>query len=270
MTKIILIFLFSTSLLLGSNKELRLGFLSVENSEVIHNRLAPFAKYLENKTGRKVILETGHDYYDTIDKITKEVFDIAYLGPVPFIKAKEINPNLNIIASLQNNSKNSFKSVIIVKKDSNIKSLSDLKNKTFAFGSRDSTLSYYIPMYMLKKENIDKKLQRFDFLGRHDRVAQYVIMGKYDAGSVKNSIAEKYKNYIDIVESSDNYENFLFVASPSLDKKLFTLIEDALLELKDKSILRTFDSNCVGFSKKEDKDYNSLREIVKIIDSFER
>lgn len=270
MKKTILIFLFSISFVFASNNELRIGFLSIENSEVIHNRLAPFAKYLENKIGKKVILEAGYDYHDTIDKITKERFDIAYLGPVPFIKAKERNPNLNIIASLQNNQTDGFKSVIIVKKGSKIKSISDLKNKTFAFGSRDSTLSYYIPMYMLKKQNIDNQLQRFVFLGRHDRVAQYVIMGKYDAGSVKNSIAEKYKNYIDIIDSSDSYENFLFVASPSLDINLFRVIEDALLSLKDKEIIKTFDSNCIGFSKKEDKDYDSLREVVKIIDSFKK
>ncbi|MDY0116559.1 MAG: phosphate/phosphite/phosphonate ABC transporter substrate-binding protein [Sulfurimonadaceae bacterium] len=270
MIKIIVLFFLSFCLLFGEQKELRVGFLSIESSEMLYKKLAPFATYLENQTGMKVSLYAGCDYKDTIDKITNEVLDIVYLGPVPYIKAKEKNPLLKIIASLENANEDAFKSVIFVKKGSNLKTLPDLKGKTFAFGSRNSTLSYYVPMYMLKKQNIDTQLERFAFLGRHDRVAQYVIMGKYDAGSIKTSVAEKYSDYIEVIARSEQYDNFLFLASSQLDDATFTKIQNALLELKNEQILKAFDANSSGFIKKEDKEYDSLRKLVKIVDMLKR
>lgn len=63
-------------------------------------------------------LSAGYDYQDAIDKIADETFDIAFLGPVPYIKAKEKNPALEIVATLNNAHSEDFESVIFVKKDS--------------------------------------------------------------------------------------------------------------------------------------------------------
>jgi len=270
MMKTILFLFLCTFLLYGEKNTLHIGYLSTENSEILQQKLSPFVAYLEAKTGLKVQLSAGHDYQDAIDKISEESFDIAFLGPVPYIKAKEKNPALEIVATLNNAHSEDFESVIFVKEGSPVTSLQELKGKTFAFGSKESTLSYYVPMYLLKQENVDTALKRFDFLGRHDRVAQYVIMGKYDAGSIKNSVARKYAPYIRVIKRSKQYENFLFVASSHLDKTLFEKIRHAILSLKDTTILQGFDNKASGFTLKEDKDYDALRKLVHEVESLQR
>jgi len=270
MMKTILLLFFYILLLYGEKNTLHIGYLSTENSEILQQKLSPFVAYLEAKTGFKVHLSAGHDYQDAIDKISEESFDIAFLGPVPYIKAKEKNPALEIVATLNNADSEDFESVIFVKEGSPVTSLQELKGKTFAFGSKESTLSYYVPMYLLKQENVDTALKRFDFLGRHDRVAQYVIMGKYDAGSIKNSVARKYAPYIRVIKRSKQYENFLFVASSHLDKTLFEKIRHAILSLEDTTILQGFDNKASGFTLKEDKDYDALRKLVHEVESLQR
>ncbi|MGD9718320.1 MAG: phosphate/phosphite/phosphonate ABC transporter substrate-binding protein [Sulfurimonadaceae bacterium] len=270
MMKIIVpLFLCIVSLWANENT-LHVGYLSTENSEILQQKLSPFVAYLEAKTGLKVHLSAGYDYQDAIDKIADETFDIAFLGPVPYIKAKEKNPALEIVATLNNAHSEDFESVIFVKKDSPLTSLQELKGKTFAFGSKYSTLSYYVPMFLLKQEHVDTALKRFDFLGRHDRVAQYVIMGKYDAGSIKNSVARKYAPYIRVIKRSKQYENFLFVASSHLDRGLLEKIRHAILSLEAKEILQGFDNKASGFTLKEDKDYDALRKLVHEVESLQR
>lgn len=256
------ILLLSSHLLLASQAEIRLGLISVENNELMIQKLQPFVNYLEKTLEKKVTIKTGYDYANSIEQITKGDVDISYLGPVPYVKAKMMNPDIRIIASLDNCLKDSFQSVIVVKKDSPIKKLSDLKNKKFAFGSPNSTLSYYVPRYMLAKENILGSLKRYDFLGRHDRVAQYIIMGKYDAGAIKTSVAQEYKEYLDIIAHSPSYEDFAIVASSQMDATLFKKIQNALLSIDNPVILNAFKKGLCGFKKSDDANYDEIRQIM--------
>ena len=106
------------------------------------------------------------------DKFTDGTFDIGLIGPAPYIRAKSINPDaLKIIVGIKNSEKSPFRSVIISKKGSKFLKYSDLKGKKFAFGSPESTLSYYVPKSMLINSNTIKELKYYDLLGRHDRVA---------------------------------------------------------------------------------------------------
>ncbi len=255
---------------LVASDKLIFGAISTVEPDLMEQQLLPLMSYLEKATGKKVEFQTGYNYTDTINKFANGTFDIGYIGPAPYIKAKQINPDsINIIAGLINVKDKPFQSVIISKKDSSISKLNDIKNHRFAFGSPQSTLSYYIPMDMLIESNVIQKIQRYDFLGRHDKVAQYVIMGKYDAGAVKKSIADKYSKYIQVVATSKPFADFMIVANSSVDKKIVKKIENALLNLKDKKILKSLKSSAVGFEKRYDSDYDDLRVIMKNVESYE-
>ena len=262
MKLIIFVLILLISQTIASDK-LIFGAISTIEPDLMKKKLSPVMKYLEKATGKKIEFQTGYNYNDTINKFADGTFDIGLIGPAPYVKTKTINPDsINIIAGLKNAPGKPFQSVIISKKGSSILKLSDIKNHRFAFGSPQSTLSYFVPMDMLINAKVIKKIKRYDFLGRHDKVAQYVIMGKYDVGAVKKSVADKYSKYIQIVESSKPLADFMIVSSSSLDQKLVNKIKNALLSLKDIKTLSLLKKSIVGFEERQDSDYDDLREII--------
>jgi len=270
MKLITIIALLITANLFASQK-LIFGAISTIEPELMKEHLSPIMKYIENATGKKVVFKTGYNYDNTIEKFANQEFDIGYIGPAPYVKAKKINPNaINILAKVKNSKKQPFQSVIISKRGSSISNLEDINNHSFAFGSPSSTLSYYVPMDILIRSNTIDKIKKYNFLGRHDKVAQYVIMGRYDVGAVKNSIAQKYSKYIQVIKRSEPLSDFVMVSSSSLDPELSKKIKNALLTLKDKKVLKSLKKSAIGFEMANDSDYDSLRTIIKNVEAYKK
>ncbi len=264
-----MISIFFTSLI-ADEDTLIFGAIATIEPHLMEKKLTPLMHKIEKATGKKVVFQTGYDYDDTINKFANATFDIGYIGPIPYIKAVLKNPKgLRILAGIKNSQKKPFRSVIISKKDSRFKTLQDLKDSRFAFGSPNSTLSYYVPKYMLYKADMLNQLRTYHFLGRHDKVAQYVIMGKYDAGALKQSVATKYAKYIQVIATSKAYPGFMIVANSSMDKELVEKIRAVLFNPKNATILKSVKKSAIGFEKRKDSDYNELRKIMKVIESLE-
>ena len=226
-------------------------------------------KEIEKTIDKELVFQTGYDYSDTINKFADGTFDIGLIGPAPYIKVENINPDaLVILAGIKNSKQDPFRSVIVSKKGSKFINYSDLKNTKFAFGSPNSTLSYYVPRYMLESSNTMKYIKRYDFLGRHDKVAQYVIMGKFAAGAIKQSVANKYSKYLQVIATSDAMPGFIIVANKKLNKNLILKIKNLLLNFKNVSALKKIKKTAMGFEIREDKDYDKLRKIMREVETY--
>ena len=257
--------LLTTSLLLSDT--LHFGAIATMHVDIMKKKMSPLLKYLEKKTGHTIIFHSGRNYDNTIEKFVDGSYDFGYIGPAPYVLATRKSDNLHILAGLETNNSPYFHSTIVIKKGSSITSLEQLKDKTFAFGSPQSTLSYYVPMSMLLQNGITHELKSSYFLGRHDRVAEYVIMGRYDAGGVKEEVAKLYKKYLDIIAISEPIYDFCIVANSKMDSALQEKIKQALLSLKDKKILSSIKKSASGFSLRKDSDYDNLRLIMKEVES---
>lgn len=244
---------------LYSQEWLLFGVTPTTDKKLLEQQLFVFIQHIEKELGKKVKIQSGFDYADTIDKFADGSFDLGYIGPIPYIKASQKDPDaLEIIAGVQEMSPIPFQSAIVVRKDSFIDTLADLGGCSFAFGSPLSTLSYYVPFDMLLRSDMLEKLLRYDFLGRHDRVAQYVIMGKYDAGALMHSVAQKYKAYLKIIALSPETPNFSIVMSTKRDPSIQKKLQEAIKSFQN--------TNEFGLEERKDEDYNSLRELMIRID----
>ncbi len=75
-----------------------------------------------------------------------------------------------------------------------VKSLSDLKGKSFAFGSISSTSGSLMPRYfMLKQDNIkpEEYFSRVAYSGAHDATVAWVQAGKVEGGVLNASVWQK-------------------------------------------------------------------------------
>ncbi len=246
---------------------LSFGVISTVDKNIMKKNLTPLMNYISKTISKDLKFESGFDYIDTIENFRSGKYDLGYIGPSPYVIAtSNIKNPIKIIAGLNNKHGGHFHSVIIVKKGSNVKCLADLEGKTFAFGSPQSTLSYFMPMDLLQKNYIDDKISNFVFLGQHDRVAKYIIMGKYHAGAIKESVAKKYKRYIDIIKTTDEVPDFVIVASAKMPNSLVKKIQEALLKPEAQKLASYIKPSATGFKLRKHNDYNELKRIMLKVD----
>jgi phosphate/phosphite/phosphonate ABC transporter binding protein len=135
------------------------------------------------------------NYEAQVEALVNGFIDIAWNTNLAYVKVfRRLNGACRVLAMRDTDVE--FTSVIIVRTDRGITSLSDLKGKTVAFGSRDSGQAVILPAYFLAKNGIDPEKDirsiRFDLdVGKHGdtgtsevQVLEAVANGQADAGTI--------------------------------------------------------------------------------------
>lgn len=263
---IIFIFLSTTAYCEDS---LILGIHPYLPSTELIDRFTPLADYLSKKTGKRVIIEISKDYKDHIDKVGKNKYDIAFMGPVSYVKMLQKYSKKPLICRLEVNGKPTFRGAIVTSKEGKIKSLGDLKDKRFTFVEPESTMGYIVPLYLLLNAGIKlKDLSEYKFLYNHNNVALSVLAGDFDAGAVKEDVFYQYeKRGLNVLSWTPPISEHLFVVRNGLSKEMINTLREVFISLKyDKDalgILKRIQENLTGFVTVSEKDYENLKNIYQ-------
>jgi len=262
----ILLLLFSFSA--NAEKPLTLGVHPYKSPQKLLKIYKPLINHLSQQLNRPVTLSIAKDYETHIQQIGENKLDIAYLGPASYVKLINRFGAKPILARQAINQKPTFQGKIIIRKNSTINTIKDLKGKRFAFGDPNSTMSHLVPRFMLLKNGVNaSNLKHLDFLGSHDNVALGVLSGDYDAGAVKEAVYNKYKpRGIKALDTTPALSEHLFVAGNHLSKKLITNIKHIFLNMKKHpdglKAMKSIKKKMTGMVPATDADYNNLREIL--------
>ena len=240
------------------------GMVPLQDAITMNHNFGPLCDYLNDFMHTELTIRLGNDYDNAIDDLGTGKAMISYQTPSTYIEAKAKYP-IELLAVQLDKGQPYYKSAIVVAADSDINSVADLKGHSFAFGDAKSTGSKAMPEAMLKKSGINiDDLSSHGFLGSHDNVAHGVLNGSYQAGGLMESVAQDYVNKgLRILEVSEPIPQFPICASNSLDKATREKLIEALISLKDDNILKTLGKNITGFARTSDKDYDSIREMLK-------
>lgn len=228
----------------------------------------PLREYLGKELGAKVTFRSAKNYDAALEALLAGEIDISYMGPSLIASANSEHPGkVRIVAAILSKGVPTFKGVIVARQDSEINSLMDLEGKRIAFGDRQSTLSCYVPAYMLMEAGIFDSVN-YTFVGSHDNVALGVLKGKFDGGGLKPDVAMKYldKGLKIIAESEPVYEHVV-VVGPSVDDATFKKIQHALLNVKDPTVYTSIKESVTGFAVVQPSDYDNLTTLMKKVDS---
>ena len=260
------IVLFATALLPNqaawAKDALVMGVHPYKPVQELHKMFKPIADYISQKLGVPVELTFGKSYEDTAEKLGKGEIDFSFLGPTTYAKFSGIY-HLKPLVQIVNNGKPSFDGVIVVKKGSPIKTIKDLKGRSFAFGDRNSTLTHVVPLYMLMNEGITvRDLGKHAFVGSHDNVALGIITGMFDAGGLMPDIAKKYEEQgLVVIVKQPELPEHVFAATKSMNPATFKKIQDALLTM-DPALYKNIKGSLTALQKFNDKDFDGLRKIL--------
>ena len=255
----------------SSNESLTLGVHPYKSVKKLQDYYFPLTHLLSKELNVKVNLNIAKDYQTHIDLIGNDKIDIAYMGPASYVALVNKYGKKRLLARQIIKGKPTFKGNIIIRKGSKMRHISELKNKNFAFGDPNSTMSHLVPRYMLEQNGVTKEtLKNMSFLGSHDNVAIAVLSGEFDAGAVKEAVFHKYKaKGIKSLAATPELSEHLFIVSNKVSDETVDKIRNIFLNLENhnegKAVLKGIKKSMTGMGTVVDKDYDNLREILDLL-----
>lgn len=152
----------------------------------------PFAERLSKELGIEVKFNPVTDYPSTVDGLAAGRIDLVWYGGYTSVQAfRAAKGNVERVACRAEDLK--FKSVFIANPALGLKSLADLKGKTFSFGSNSSTSGHLMPRYFLQKEGIspEKDFANVAYSKGHDKTVEAVEVGAAQAGALNFKVWDK-------------------------------------------------------------------------------
>lgn len=231
-------------------------------------RFTPLAIYLSRAIGRPIAVRVGRNYAEHISAIGEDAVDIAYMGPAAYVKMRDHFGPKPLLARQEVNSQIYLRGVIIVRQDSGLRDLSELKGKRFAYGDRDSTMSHVVPERVLLRAGITPAmLAQQGFLGSHNNVVLAVLSGDYDAGAVKEEVFQQQAHKgLRALATLPPIADHNFVASNGLSQTIVDTLRHSLWRLKDsaegRAIMNSLHPQMTALVPALDSDYNGLRTLL--------
>lgn len=155
-------------------EKISIGVVPSEDQATVSDRVQQFADKLGEHLDRETEVFLGTDYNAVIEAMRTEKIDIAFFGPFAYILANERSGAEVFAIGAESEEDITYKSVVIVPKDSKAKSLEDLKGKDFLFVDPASTSGHIFPRAKIMEEldisneEVEKVFKSVTFSGSHD------------------------------------------------------------------------------------------------------
>ncbi|AOT56124.1 phosphate/phosphite/phosphonate ABC transporter substrate-binding protein [Weissella soli] len=182
-----------------SLKELNVQFVPSSQADTIQAKAKPLEKLLKKQLGIPVHVTISTDYNTIVEAMGSKKVDMGFLPPDAYVQAHKQYKAKVILQSERygiNDKKNDgsntdklvsyYRAMVLVKKDSKIKSIKDLKGKKIAVQDTTSDSGYLFPAVDLynKGVNIFKGGTQLVTVKGHDQGVLSVLNGDTDAAFI--------------------------------------------------------------------------------------
>jgi phosphonate transport system substrate-binding protein len=146
----------------------------------------PLALYLSQKLGRAIELRTVDTWEGLAKSLANGETDVALMGPWGYVLANHV-AGAQVVSTIEYDGKPEYFAIVVTHPDSGIKTMADLKGKTFAFGDKGSTSGYLIPLHHFMTQGIDPNSYFSKVIyTKHQAIETQVAAGQLDAGADYN------------------------------------------------------------------------------------
>ncbi|OEF96473.1 substrate-binding domain-containing protein [Desulfuribacillus alkaliarsenatis] len=235
----------------------------------------PLLMYLENKLGKRVELIQRRTYQEVNDLLESGVIDLGFICTLSYVEA-ERKFGAQLLAIPQVNGYTHYRSITIVREESDMYGLEDIEGKRFAFTD---------PMSFSGRAAMIGELARIDrtpedmfssiiYTYSHDNSLRAVYDGLVDAACIDSIVfdytAFLYPNITDdlrIIHESPSVGNPPAVIGPDATEEEFNLILEILLEMHNSVDGRNaldalmFDK----FVQADNSAYNYIRNLIDTV-----
>lgn len=266
-------------------KELTVQFVPSQNADKLEAKAKPLEKLLSDKLGIPVKVSVSTNYNTIVEAMKSKKVDVGFLPPTAYTLAHDQKAadlllqaqryGVNKDGSSNKKLVDDYKSEILVKKNSGIKSLKDLKGKKIALQDVTSTAGYTFPLATLKKEtgiNATKDMKIVNVKG-HDQAVISLLNGDVDAAAVfqdARTIVKKDQPNVfkdtKILKLTESIPNDTISVRPDMDKKFQEKLKKAFKDIakskKGHKIISEVYSH-EGYTDTRDSNFDIVRKYEK-------
>jgi phosphonate transport system substrate-binding protein len=223
------------------------GFTPAEDAKALMAKAEPFLTYLSRKLNVRLVAQSATDYAAPVEALRHQKLDFALLGPKATLMASR-EGRATVIARTINGAKPNYYSLIFVRRDSGVRRLQDLKDKSFAFVDINSASGHLFPRFLLQAAGIipERDLKQSLFAGAHDAVILAVLNRKVTAGAtwandpkgetsgISRMLTDRaQRDQLQIIAASPPIPGEGIVARSGISPKLRAAMQDALAHMGD-------------------------------------
>jgi len=265
MPKIVTLFaaLLLTHASIASAETLKFAPLPMEKPETVAGQWKPLLEYLQTALG----IELGIDYSDSneqvLDKFEAGKLDLAYLGPLPYLRLKDRFPAAQpLVIFHESDGQPSYTCALVVAAESDLRP-EQLTGRKIALTQPLSTCGFFSISGLLQQAGIRLEETRYRYLGPHDTVALAVAGGEFDVGGLKSAIARKYASLgLRILAETAPLPGLALVANGArVSEERMEAIRRALLAADESTRAKWGDNIRHGLSAVRDQDYDGARQL---------
>ena len=231
----------------------------------------------EKLTGFNIDTIKVTDYNAAVEAMRAGRAHIAWYGGKTYVKAAEIANAEAFAAGVRPGEKDAgYYTYFVVKKDSALKELKDVKGKILSLNTIGSTSGDLIPQVELSKINLSiKKKDHFDkvfYSGSHDACLLAVLNNQSDVCGMSSRNFEARledgtfeKDEIRIIHKSDRVPPPPLAYSKMISKEHRDEIKKAILEAHNHGEIGGYGGKMSHYMEVKDSDYNVLREVIELL-----
>jgi phosphate/phosphite/phosphonate ABC transporter binding protein len=263
----------------GEKTDITIAILPCFDEVMTFKKFHPLITYLKKQTGLDVKIAVPKSFDLFQSTLSKGDIDFALQDPHTYVKLANLFNKGTLIKTFNPEGKTCENGVFVVRKDSGIKNIEDLRGKTVMFGPKLSLTRWIAAKELLKDNGIDldKDLKAYFNSGCCVDIVFNVYLKEVDAGVVCKHFLESrsYKKadlgvdlqQLVVIGKTKEVPTRIFAAHKDLPDDIVNPVIQALLELNRENPAHEkilFSAELGGFQKTNDKDYDDIRTLIGI------
>ncbi len=212
------------------------GIHPLHNPQRLHEVFSPLIEYLnKNIKGVSFMLEASRNYAAYDKKLYALKFDIAL--PNPFQTVNSIKKGYKVFAKMSDD--HNFKGIILVRKDSGIEKITDLRGKIVSYPAPTALAATMMPQYYIQSHGVNVMTELDNrYVGSQESSIMNVFLKHSEAGATwplpwialskeRPELAEQ----LTVKWQTDPLPNNALVYKPGTPKKLIKKVSLLLFDL---------------------------------------
>ena len=217
----------------------RMMFVPSGDAQVILEEGREIARQLQGFTGLHFSTSVATSYAAVIEAMGAGKVDIGWLATFSYVLAKD-KYDVDLLLIVVRFGKPFYRGQIMVRTDSGMNTLADLKGKTMAYVDPASTSGHLYPKALMMAEGHDPDsfFSKSIFAGSHNAVVFSLLKGEVDAGAAydgaRAAVAKNYPdvfNKIKVIAYTKDIPNDTVTARKGLPSELKARIKEGLKHL---------------------------------------
>lgn len=239
----------------------------------------PLVEYLDQQLGQAFVLVIPKDFSEFERFVKEGNVDFTFQAPHTYVRLAHLYNREMLLQAMTPEGETRHRGVIIVRKDSPLQRIEDLKGKFVIFGAENDMAKSLSAKRLLAAGglNPEKDLRGYKYNGSCESIALNVFLKSADAGAVCDYSFKRINKPVDvdkgeipadqlrILGQTEEVPTWIFAARMEVDPSLVARVNEALIVLSPKNkeheeVLEAAEIR--GFIKTKDSDYDQVRKIV--------